>query len=85
MADELKRELETYERKKADLLAQAGKFVVIKGDDVIGVYESYADALKIGYDKCGLNPFLVKRIQAVEPINLITRDLALPCLTSQSR
>jgi hypothetical protein len=77
MADELKKELETYERKKADLLSQAGKYVVIKGDDVIGIFESYADGLKIGYEKCGLTPFLVKRIQAIEPINLITRDLAL--------
>ena len=85
MADELKKELETYERKKPDLLAQAGKFALIKGDEVLGVYESYADALKIGYEKCGLSPFLVKKIQAIEPINLITRDVAVPCLTLQSR
>jgi len=84
MADELKTELETYERKKADLLAQAGKFTVIKGDGVIGIFDSYGDALRAGYEKCGLTPFLVKKIQAVEPLNLITRDFALPCLTSPS-
>jgi hypothetical protein len=84
MAEPLKTELETYERKKSDLIADAGKFALIKGDAVLGIYESYADALKIGYEKCGLNPFLVKKIQVIEPINLITRDLALSCLTSQS-
>jgi hypothetical protein len=43
-------------------LAEEGKFVVVSGDQVVGAYTSYEDALKVGYEKFGLKPFLVKKI-----------------------
>jgi hypothetical protein len=85
MADSLETELKTYETQKQNLLVDEGKFVVIHGKDVLGVYATYEDALKIGYEKCKLEPFLVKKIQAVEPVNFVSRDIPLECHTSPSK
>ena len=85
MADALQTELKTYEERKQSLLADEGKFVVIHGHDVMGVYATYEDALKVGYEKCKLEPFLVKKIQAVEPVNFLSRNLQLACPTSLSK
>jgi hypothetical protein len=77
-SDRLKTELETYERRKNELVAQsAGKFVLIHGNDVLGILDSYEDAVKAGYEKCGLSkPFLVKQISAVERIQFVTRGFS---------
>ncbi len=72
---ELEKELETYRRELPNLLGSEGKFVVIDGEQIIGTFSSYEDALKIGYEKCGLKPFLVKKIQAIEQVQYFTRDL----------
>jgi ABC-type tungstate transport system permease subunit len=85
MADSLETELKTYEEQKHNLLADEGKYVVIHGKDVLGVYATYEDALKVGYEKCKLEPFLVKKIQAVEPVNFVSRDIPLECPTSRSK
>jgi hypothetical protein len=74
----LEKELETFERLKPGLVTdQEGKYVVISGDDLLGVYSNYEDALKIGYEKKKLEPFLVKKILAIEPVNFFTRPLPL--------
>lgn len=73
-------ELATYERELPSLLASEGKFVLIQGDQVIGVYDTYRDAVQSGYDRCGLTPFLVKRIQIIEQIQYFTRPIG-PCRT----
>lgn len=85
MAASLETELKTYGAHKSDLLADEGKFVVIHGTEILGIYGTYEDALKVGYEKCKLEPFLVKKIQAVEPVNFVSRDIQLECLTSPSR
>jgi hypothetical protein len=77
----LEKEIETFNRELPNLLAEEGKFVVVSGDKIIGVYDSYEDALKIAYEKCGLKPFLVKKIQAVEQIQYFSRDLNFGCRT----
>lgn len=77
----LETELKTYHDALPDLLVNAGKFVVIHGQEV-GVYESYADAIKIGYEKYGLEPFLVKKISSSEQISYFTRDILPPCQMS---
>jgi hypothetical protein len=79
----LEKELETYNRKRAELIAETevGKYVLIHGEDVIGVFGAYEDALKEGYEKFGLAPFLVKKIEAVEQVQYITRNIGLPCHT----
>jgi hypothetical protein len=80
----LEKELETYRLHRERLLADEGKFVVIHGESILGVFTSYEDALKAGYEKCKLEPFLVKKIQAVDPVHFISRDIKLACPTSPS-
>lgn len=82
---DLKIELETYEAKKKELLDRAGKFVLIQGRDVVGVWETYDDALQTAYDKFGVDkPFLVKQIEVLDSIKYITRDVSCQVLPQQS-
>jgi hypothetical protein len=71
----LEKEVATYKRKLEELLPNEGKFVLIHGDDVAGVWDTYEDALQAGYQKFALDPFLVKRIEWAERIQNFTRDL----------
>ena len=71
-------ELATYKAQLPSLLKQQGKFVLIKGADVIDTFDTYGDALKQGYDKFGLEHFLVKRIVPVEQVSFISRHV-IPC------
>lgn len=80
----LEKELETYKSNLAGLAGNEGKFVLIQGDQVKGIFDTYADAIKEGYEKCGLEPFLVKQIQAIERVQFISR-LVSPCHTSPSQ
>jgi hypothetical protein len=70
----LEKEIATYERLKPQLLAEEGKFAVICGDELEGTFIAYEDALQAGYQKCGVSPFLVKKILAVQPVNFFTRN-----------
>ena len=71
----LEREMATYQANLPELLANEGRYVVIKGEEIAGAFESYEGALQAGYDRFGLGPFLVKKIQRHEPIHYFTRDL----------
>ena len=74
----LETELATYKAKLPELKDHEGKFVLIHGSDVIDTFSSYDDAIKEGYSKFGLEPFLVKQIQAIEQIQFVSRYVA-PC------
>ena len=74
------RELATYARKLPELQVNTGKFVLIKDDDIEGVYDTYADALRAGYEKHKLDRFLVKQIAPAESIHQFSRDLVPACL-----
>jgi hypothetical protein len=74
--ERLERELATYEKHKEELLnAHAGKFVLVHGDQVAGVWDTYKDALEAGYGNFGLEPFLVKQVRGIEQIQFFTRDV----------
>lgn len=73
-------ELTTYEANLQSLLADEGKYVLIMGEEVLGIYETYADAIQSGYEKCKLESFLVKQIEATEQVQFITRPIE-PCRT----
>jgi len=75
----LEKELATYKRELPKLMPNAGKFVLIHGDEVSGVWETYQDALQEGYRVFGLKSFLVKQIQAVDVIQHMTRDVHPLC------
>src|SRR5215470_7260202 len=71
----LEAELATYKKKLQELKTHEGKFVLIRGDEVIDFFSSYEDAIKEGYDKFGLTHFLVKQIHALEQVQFISRWL----------
>ena len=79
----LEKELAVYKNKLPELAGDEGKFVLIHGDEVAGVYTSYEDALKDGYARFKLEPFLVKQIQTIEQVQFISR--LLPCHTSLAK
>lgn len=73
----LEKELETYQNKLSELVADEGKFVLIQGDTVVDTYTSYDDAVKAGYGKFGIDtPFFVKQIKSVEQIHFVSRFIA---------
>jgi hypothetical protein len=69
----LEKELATYKAKLTELTADEGKYVLIHGEKLEGIYTSYEDAIKEGYSKFGLTPFLVKQIHTVEHVQFISR------------
>jgi hypothetical protein len=69
----LETELATYKAKLPEWKEHEGKFVLLHGTDVVEFFSSYEDAIKVGYDKFKLEPFLVKQIQTVEVVQFITR------------
>jgi hypothetical protein len=74
--ERLSRELATYESHRDELAGVcAGKFVLIHGDQVAGIWDTYKDALEAGYKTFGLEPFLVKQIRGIEQVQFFTRDL----------
>ena len=67
MPARLNLELRTFEAMRLELLGRAAeKFVLIKGDQLIGVFESPMEALKRGYERFGNQPFLVKQVLDVD-------------------
>src|SRR5487761_757193 len=52
---------ETYRREVGRLLAEGneGRYIVIKGQQIIGIWDREKDALAIAYQKFLLQPFLV--------------------------
>ena len=57
-------ELKTYQEHLEELLQTAsGKFVLIKGKEIAGLYDDKIDALNEGYRRYRLQGFFVQRIQ----------------------
>lgn len=59
-------ELLAYQRLLPALLPNAGSYAVIHRSDFLGAFSSYEGALIAGFDRYGLEPFLVRRISADE-------------------
>jgi hypothetical protein len=71
-------ELATFNARRAQLIAEhgEGKFAVVHGDDILGVWDTYEDALSAAYEKCGIDkPFMVKRVEGSDGLQFFTRDL----------
>jgi hypothetical protein len=63
----LETEVATYEQMKADLLRNhLGKFVVIKGTEFLGTFDTAGNAYDAGVKKYGKEPFLVRRVSEKE-------------------
>jgi hypothetical protein len=80
----LEKELATYKSKLPELAVNEGKYVLIHGDTVVDVFGTYEDAIKEGYGKFNLEPFLVKQIQSIEHVQFISRLLP-SCPTSHAK
>ncbi|HEY2415040.1 MAG TPA: hypothetical protein VGI40_22540 [Pirellulaceae bacterium] len=77
-AENLAAEQKTYENEKERLLAEgkAGKFVLISGSKIVGVWDTYDDALQVAYQQCGLDTrFLIKKIEGIEDVQFFSRDI----------
>lgn len=69
-------ELQTYKAALPKLLpGNDGKFVVIRGAQVLELFQTYEEALEWAYEKFGLDGFFVKQISEEEPIAHFSRDL----------
>jgi hypothetical protein len=68
--DPLAQEWKTYKREVARLVAEGneGKFCLIKGDEIVGIWESFSAAVAAGYERYGLTDLMVREINAIEPI-----------------
>ena len=69
-------ELETFRRRLPDLLRdpnKAGLFVLIHGDAVDSFWPTLEEGLHAGYDRFGLEPFLIKRVVEHEEPEYFTR------------
>jgi hypothetical protein len=79
-------EWNTYRREVGRLLSegQAGRFVLIKGQEILGLYDTWDAAREIGLQRFLMQPFLVHAIRAEEPY-LRIRGVNLPWTSSRFR
>ena len=76
---ELANEWRMYEEHAAEWNTEhAGEFVVIGNKtEVLGFYKTYDEALRVGYTKFGVAPFLAQQVQAPDvPAQFISRHAA---------
>ena len=72
----LAKELETYYAHQQELLqTAAGKYVVIKGTNILGIYDSATEAYGQTYQRLGNVPFLLRRVQEQEQVYVIGGSL----------
>lgn len=57
------------------LTKNSNMFVVVTGEQVLGFFDTLDEALSVGARTCGLQPFLVRRVQ------LQREDVSIPALT----
>jgi hypothetical protein len=76
---ELEIEWRYFSDHRAAFFEQApGKFALIKGDSLLGLFDSEASAIRHGYETLGNVPFLVKQITEVDiPLTFTSFDLGV--------
>jgi hypothetical protein len=72
-ANLLEKEIQTYEKHKPELLANnMGRFVLIKDEEVIEIFDTERDAIQHGYRHIGNEHFLVKEILVFDRVARFT-------------
>lgn len=68
---ELETEMRYFNEHRAELLRDsAGKFALVKGEGLLGTFDSEAAAIRHGYETLGNVPFLVKQVTEADiPLN----------------
>ena len=76
---ELETEVQYFNEHRAEFLEQAaGKFALIKGDRLIGMFDSEISAIRNGYQKLGNVPFLVRQVTEVDiPLTFTSFNLGV--------
>lgn len=79
MGEMLKEELQIYNAQKSELIGKAkGKFVLIKDEQVVNVFDTKLDAVRQGYERFGNVPFLVKEIVELDiPLDFTSNLLGI--------
>ena len=73
----LDREWETFQANLPALLEkEAGRYVLIHGDQIVGVWDTQDEAMEEGYRRFLLEPFMVHHIVADEKPIFVPRELA---------
>lgn len=78
----LEKELETFARELPRLLAkpeQRGQFALVHGDTVDSLWSTLEAGLEAGYDRFGIEPFLVKEVVEREEPQYFSRNLYKRC------
>lgn len=61
-------ELRTSDQHRDRLIGSAeGTFALVRGDEIVGIYDSKMDAVAAGYPRFGTVAFLVKQIVRIDP------------------
>jgi hypothetical protein len=73
----LERELAYFDQHRSELVDRAkGKFALIKGESLMGIYDDQLAAIEAGYRGIGDEPFLVKQIAEVDmPVNFTSFNI----------
>lgn len=74
----LERETETFQRELPALLddpEKLGKYALVHGDVIDSVWKTIQEALDAGYERFGIEPFLVKEIVEHEKPVYFSRNL----------
>jgi hypothetical protein len=72
----LEKEMQVYRREVKNRPDEEGQFILIHGEEVIGVWKDRLQALEAGYERYGLEePFLVKQLLATRPAILMPFDI----------
>jgi hypothetical protein len=68
-------EVAYFHRHRAEWIAEGrlGKWVVLKGEEVLGFFASFAEAYAAGSARFGPGPFLVKCVQEKDDVAIIKR------------
>lgn len=75
----LRPELDFFESHRLELLERAGgKFALVKGKELIDIFDTETEAIRAGYEHFGNEAFLVKRIvEADVPLNFTSFNLGV--------
>src|SRR5712691_8941891 len=62
-------EISTYLRELPRLLqeGQAWRYTLVKGNEVLGIWDEQAKAIEVGRDRFGLAPIYIKKIDPRDP------------------
>ena len=68
-AAELAEQLVTYREHLDELLRHKGKYVLIRGREIVGIYADEQEAMREAIDRFGGEHILIKQIVAREPVH----------------